>query len=347
MEVAARLDPSVGQDHRVVDRRARARASATASRVGERVAGGAVDLRRAAQRVGVLHAGVVLAMAGDDRRAVEQAAQVGRAARPARPAGAARSGPRRRRGPCRAAPRPTSPRSRRRPRSSARGRRGRAPASPRMPSVPLISASPSFARSVSGSIPASPSASAAGRGSPVAVDDLPLADQRQRAVRERREVAARAERAVLGDDRRDAGVEQLEDRLGDLRPGARVPHGQRPRAQQHHRPHHLALDRRPHAGGVRADQRPLQLLAPLRRDRGVGQRAEPGRDAVDGLLAAGEPLDVAALPPSPRWLPEKGWPGRRSARPRPRRAARRPRSRSPPFRVPSTRTVRAAKPARR
>ena len=69
---------------------------------------------------------------------------------------------------------------------------------PSMPSVPLISARPSLASSVSGSMPAAASASAAG-ASPVDAH-LALADQRQRAVGERREVAARAERAVLGHD---------------------------------------------------------------------------------------------------------------------------------------------------
>ena len=57
VEVAARLDAAVGQDHRVVDRRAQLGVGDRAG-VGDRVARGAVHLRRAAQRVGVLHAGV-------------------------------------------------------------------------------------------------------------------------------------------------------------------------------------------------------------------------------------------------------------------------------------------------
>ena len=66
VEVAARLDAAVRQHHRVVDR-ARQLAGRHPLGVGERVARGAVDLRRAAQRVGVLHAVVVVAVAGDDR----------------------------------------------------------------------------------------------------------------------------------------------------------------------------------------------------------------------------------------------------------------------------------------
>ena len=54
-------------------------------------------------------------------------------------------------------------------------------------------------------------------------------------------------------------VQQGEHRLDDDGPGAGVPHRQAAGAQEHHRPHDLALDLRSHAGGVRADQRRLQL----------------------------------------------------------------------------------------
>ena len=134
-------------------------------------------------------------------------------------------------------------------------------------------------------------ASAAGTRSPAAVQHLALADQREPAVGQRREVAARSERAVLGHHRVEPGREQGEHRLGHHRPRARAPHGERAGAQEHHRPHHLALDRRPHPGRVRADQRALKLLAALRRDPGAGERAEPGRHAVDRLVRARETLD--------------------------------------------------------
>ena len=162
---------------------------------------------------------------------------------------------------------------------------------PSIPSVPLISASPSLAISVTGSMPASPSAWAAASRRAARVGDLALADQHERAVRERREVAARAERPVLGHDRGDPGVEQREHRLGQQRPRAGAAHRERARAQQHHRPDDLGLDRRAHPGGVRAHERALQLLAALDGDRDVGERAEAGRDAVGRLLAAGQPLD--------------------------------------------------------
>ena len=88
----------------------RSSAAATPLGVVQRVARGAGDLRRAAQRVGVLHAGVAVAVAGDDRRAGQQRAQVRRARRLARLRAQRDEVLARTRGRCRAAPRPTSPR---------------------------------------------------------------------------------------------------------------------------------------------------------------------------------------------------------------------------------------------
>ena len=150
-----------------------------------------------------------------------------------------------------------------------------------MPSVPLISARPSLAASSTGARPAAASASAAGISVAVGVAHLALAHQRQRAVRERREVAGAAERAVLVHHRRDpvaAAAPAISSR--GLAADAGVPGRQRREPQQHQRAHHLALDLRAGAGGVRADQRALQLGAHLGRDVPGGQRAEPGRDAV-------------------------------------------------------------------
>ena len=92
VEVAARLDPAVGQHHRVVDRGAQlggrhaARRGSSVSRAAPFTCG------RAAQRVGVLHARVVVAVAGDDRRAGEQLRRFAALSGLARAAGAARPG---------------------------------------------------------------------------------------------------------------------------------------------------------------------------------------------------------------------------------------------------------------
>ena len=120
---------------------------------------------------------------------------------------------------------------------------------------------------------------------------LALADQRQGDVRQRSQIAAGAERSVLVNRGDDAGVEQGEDRVDDDLAHTREPHRQGARPQQHHRPHDFWFDQRAHAGGVRADEGALQFLASLRRDDRGGQRAEPGGDAVDRVVAFGQALD--------------------------------------------------------
>ena len=162
---------------------------------------------------------------------------------------------------------------------------------PSIPSVPLISASPSLAISVTGSMPASPSACAAGTGVPPgsATSPSPISTSAQ---------CASGARSPLAPSEPCSGTTGVIPALSSASivsaSSGRAPEqpiDERARAQQHHRPHHLGLDRRAHAGGVRAHERALQLLAALDRDRDVGERAEAGRDAVGRLLAAGQPLD--------------------------------------------------------
>ena len=163
---------------------------------------------------------------------------------------------------------------------------------PSMPSVPLISARPSFSASTSGVDAGLEQGVLGADAAAVAVEHLALAHQRERDGGQRREVAGAAERAVLGHDRDDAGVEQVGQRLHDGRPDAGAAGGQRAQPQQHQRPHDLGLDRPTGAGGVRADQRPLQRGPPVGRDVPGGQRAEAGGDAVGRGRRVGEPLDV-------------------------------------------------------
>ena len=76
-------------------------------------------------------------------------------------------------------------------------------------------------------------------------------------------------------------------------------------------------------GRVRAHERALELLAPLDRDRDVGERAEAGRDAVGGLgrgrRAARRPR---RSPPSPAAPRRRARPARRRGPPRRRRPSR-------------------------
>ena len=201
---------------------------------------------------------------------------------------------------------------------------------PSMPSVPLISARPSLAASSTGARPAAASASAAGISVPVGVAHLALAHQRQRAVRQRRQVAGAAQRAVLAHDRRDPV------RRAARRAAARSPRRMPvcPVASVESRSsisaaHHLALDLGPGAGGVRADQRALQLGAHLGRDVPGGQRTEAGGDAVRRRRRRGQLLDdrPRALHRGDRVLAEHH---RRARRARPPPAPRTTPVRCPP-----------------
>ena len=160
---------------------------------------------------------------------------------------------------------------------------------PSMPSVPLISARPSFSASTTGVRPASASASAAGPATPARIDDLPLADQRQRDRRQRREVAGAAERPVLRHDRGDAGAEHRGQRRGGLRPDPGAAAGQGGQPQQHQRADHLALHRvhrcrRRASGSARSAARPAGAAGsrwwPAHRSRwrcrSAGGRRRPG-----------------------------------------------------------------------
>ena len=194
VEVADRLDPPVGEHDRVVDGRRQLPVGARLGE-GERVAGGAVDLRRAPQRVRVLDTRVAGAVRRHDGRAGEQRARCWRPT-PAGPGwgrerdevggeGAGR---------CRADPRRSWPRRRRRP---AAARRRSAQASTSMPSIPSV---------------------------PLIEGEALLGLERQVEgggdVGERREIAAAAERPELRDLGQRPVVEQVEQRGGQLRPGA-------------------------------------------------------------------------------------------------------------------------------
>ena len=128
------------------------------------------------------------------------------------------------------------------------------------------------------------------------VAHLALPHQRQRAVRERREVARATQRAVLAHDRRDAVVEESGQQGGGLPAYPGATGRQRREPQQHQRPHHLALDLRAGAGGVRAHQRALQTRPHLGGDVPGRERPEPRRDAVRRGVGRREPLDHRAGP---------------------------------------------------
>jgi hypothetical protein len=121
-----------------------------------------------------------------------------------------------------------------------------------------------------------------------------LAEQHQRAVRQRCQVAGRAQRAVFRHPRRDVRVQQVGDALGEHRAYPGVAEGQRAQPQQQHGPHHFAGHRRADPGGVRADQRVLQLGPPFGGDERVGERAEAGGHAVHRAAGGLDGVDYRA-----------------------------------------------------
>ena len=128
--------------------------------------------------------------------------------------------------------------------------------------VPLTSESPSFAASRIGSRPGRRERVRARQQ--LAVEPrLALADQRQREVRERREVAARADRAAARDARQHAAVEALEQQLDGLDARARVALRERVRAQEHRRANDLVRVGLADAAGVAAQEPQLELLGQL------------------------------------------------------------------------------------
>ncbi len=120
-------------------------------------------------------------------------------------------------------------------------------------------------------------------------EGLPLADERQREMRERCQVAARAHRAPRRHVRDDPRVEDGEQQLDGLHAGARVALRDRVRAQHHRGAHDLVGIRLPDAARVAAQQAQLQFLGLLLRDRLRDEAAEAGVDPV-GVLAP-EPVD--------------------------------------------------------
>src|SRR5581483_7349542 len=92
-------------------------------------------------------------------------------------------------------------------------------------------------------------------GQPLACEPrLSLADERQREMRERREVAGGSDRAAARHDGENAALEEREEELDRLDPRAGVALRERVRAQEQGRAHDLVGIRLADAAGVRAKE---------------------------------------------------------------------------------------------
>ena len=129
----------------------------------------------------------------------------------------------------------------------------------------------------------------------VADRGVPLADEHERQVRERREVAARADRPAARHQRVDAAVEQR-------RSAARASSGGCPRSPWPARSRaapSIARTARTGSGSPTPaawlrSRFTLQRAERVARNRRLGERAEPGVDAVDRRVAGGLPIDDRA-----------------------------------------------------
>ena len=120
-----------------------------------------------------------------------------------------------------------------------------------------------------------------GRGARAASSrQLAFTDQRQREMGQRRQIAARAHAALLGDLGVQLGVEHAYQEIHDVRPAAGMAFGKHVGTQDHHRAHFPHRKWRPDASRVASHQIDLELCEPVVGDRDVGQLAEPGGHSV-------------------------------------------------------------------
>ncbi len=120
-----------------------------------------------------------------------------------------------------------------------------------------------------------------------AVHRFALADQHQREVRERREIAAGPHRAAARHARVHAVVEQREQRVERLDADAGISFRQHVGAQRHRRAHRAHRERRIDAGGMTAQQVQLQLREVGLVDPRFREIAEAGVHAVDRRITGG------------------------------------------------------------
>jgi hypothetical protein len=121
-----------------------------------------------------------------------------------------------------------------------------------------------------------------------------LADQHEREMRERREIAARPDGPAARHDGMHPRVERGDQQLERRPPDPRVPFRQDVGAQRHHRAHRARRQGRVDARRVAAQQVPLERAQRVPGNLHFRQRSESRVDAVHRRVASGVPLDDRA-----------------------------------------------------
>ena len=123
---------------------------------------------------------------------------------------------------------------------------------------------------------------------------FPLADHAHGQVRERDEVAARAQRAAGGNDREDLRLDHAHEMLEQREPDPAVAQGERVGAEREHEPHDPGLELGTRARGVAADEVQLQLLDLLGGNTDRLELPEARVHPVDGAPLLQHALDERA-----------------------------------------------------
>ena len=281
VEVSAAQQLAVLEDQRIVGRRVELAADRCRRRSRARRAPGPCTCGMQRSAVRVLHARIAVAVRFADLAVGEQLAQQRRRLAPGRAARARRGCARRTRPACPAAPRATS-RRRRAPCARARARRRRASAAIAVCAcVPLMSVMP-FLRTERRPARARARASIVAAAPPrvAACSSVAFADQREREMRERREIAARADASLLRDRRIQPGVQHREQQLGELGTRAGV-------ALRDARSRAAASSRAPRA----------RAAAARRRRRGCARGSPAARRAGRGGIATSDSLPKPVVTP--------------------------------------------------
>jgi hypothetical protein len=98
-----------------------------------------------------------------------------------------------------------------------------------------------------------------------------FANEHQRQVRERREIAAGADRAAAGHERVHMRVQQIEQAIERAAANAGVALGEDVGAQRHHRAHRAPRQQLADAGRVAAQEVALQIAERVLRDLDFSQ----------------------------------------------------------------------------